>query len=284
MTEVCAVQIDGLAVQYGNRPVLSDVSLRIPAGRWTVILGANGAGKSSLLAAIVGIGPGARAVTFPMASTATKRRSTFIAFVPQKPELPAGMSVAEYVLLGRTAHLGWLRSESDRDRSSAAAAMIRLNVASFADRLLSELSGGEAQRVVLARALCQDAQILVLDEPTTSLDVGRQMAVLELVQELAHTEGLTVVSALHDLTSAARYGDNFVLLGDGGVAAEGQADDIMQPSLLDRHYGATMYRIEGPDGLPVLVPVRSSFAVPTVDESETTASRSAEKVAIDTNG
>ncbi len=279
-----AVQIDDLAIRYGDRTVLSDVSLRIPAGQWTVILGANGAGKSSLLAAIVGIGPGARAVTFPMPSTEAKRRSTFIAFVPQKPELPAGMSVAEYVLLGRTAHLGWLRSESNSDRTSAAAAMTRLNVASFADRLLSELSGGEAQRVVLARALCQDAQILVLDEPTASLDVGRQMAVLELVRELAHTEGLTVVSALHDLTSAARYGDNFVLLGDGEVAAQGVADDIMQPAVLSRHYGATMHRIEGPDGLPVLVPIRSSLAEPTVAETVSQTTRAAEKVAVDTNG
>ncbi len=282
MTIATAVQIDDLAIRYGDRTVLSDVSLQIPAGQWTVILGANGAGKSSLLAAIVGIGPGARAATFPMPSTKAKRRSTFIAFVPQKPELPAGMTVAEYVLLGRTAHLGWLRSESNSDRASAAAAMSRLNVAPFADRLLSELSGGEAQRVVLARALCQDAQILVLDEPTASLDVGRQLAVLELVRELAHTEGLTVVSALHDLTSAARYGDNFVLLGDGGVAAQGPADDIMQPALLSKHYGATMHRIEGPDGLPVLVPIRSSIGVPINGQSAAAANRTAAKVAIDT--
>lgn len=249
-----AVEVQGVSVVYGAATVLDAVSISIPNGEWTAIVGRNGAGKSSLLASIVGTGQGSERVRFPGRSGS---RARFLAFVPQTPVLPPGMTVAEYVLLGRTAHLGWFRNEGRDDRSRARDAMDQLQLLAFAGRLLSELSGGEAQRVVLARALCQDADILILDEPTTSLDLGRQLEVLELVKELAASEHLTVVSAIHDLTAAARYADQVVVLDEGRVAAAGPPDETLQPDLLSRHFGTTLHRLQSPDGYPIIIAMGS---------------------------
>ena len=250
-----AIVLDGLTVRYGETSVVDDVSVEIEAGRWTALLGRNGAGKSSLIAAVVGIGQGSDSVTFP---TETGPRYRFCAYVPQTPVLPPGMTVAEYVLLGRTAHLGWLSSESTEDRHKAASALRQLEMARFADRFLNELSGGESQRVVLARALCQDARILVLDEPTSSLDVGHQLEVLDLVAKLATEKGLTVLSAIHDLTAAARYADDAVILNLGRLSAVGPVEEVLTSDILSRNFGTPMHRMLGPDGSPIIIPLHTS--------------------------
>src|SRR5207248_2598660 len=149
-----------------------------------------------------------------------------IAFVPQNPETPPELTVGEYVLLGRTPHLGYLATEGRRDRQAATRALERLDLLPFAERGLGSLSGGELQRAVLARALAQEAPVLLLDEPTTSLDLGRQQQVLELVDSL-RGDGLTVVSTMHDLTLAGQYADRLVLLDRGMIVAEGEPDAVL---------------------------------------------------------
>lgn len=218
------------------------------------MLGRNGAGKSTLMSAVVGSGKGREAVSFPAHSGP---RARFCAYVPQSPVLPAGMTVAEYVLLGRTAHLGWLASEGPDDRALAHEAMRQMGIDQFAGRFLNELSGGEAQRAVLARALCQDANILVLDEPTSSLDVGHQLEVMDLVASLASDQGLTVLSAVHDLTAAVRYADDALLLDQGRLVASGPAWDVLEADTLTKYFGTPMHRMIGPDGSPVIIPLHT---------------------------
>jgi iron complex transport system ATP-binding protein len=161
------------------------------------------------------------------------------------------MTVAEYVLLGRTPHLSPLAQEGSADRAAAAAVLVRLDLDQLADRELGSLSGGELQRAVIGRALAQAAPILLLDEPTTALDIGHQQQVLELVDRLRQEEGLTVVAAMHDLTLAAQYGDRVVLVDRGRVVAEGSAHDVLTSERVEELYGA---RVRVVDGL--VVPVR----------------------------
>ncbi len=247
-----AVVVQNLTVSYDGTTVVDDVSAVIESDRWTVLLGRNGAGKSTLLRALVGIGKGADAVSFP---GMTGKRATFCAYVPQTPILPPGMTVGEYVLLGRTAHLGWFQSETDSDRDRALDALEQLDLGRFADRFLNELSGGESQRAVIARAICQDAQILVLDEPTSALDVSYQVEVMDLVRSLAKRSGLTIVSSVHDLTTAARYADDALLLDGGSLVASGTTDEVLTDEILSRHFGTPMHRMQAPDGMPVIVPL-----------------------------
>ena len=169
---------------------------------------------------------------------------------------PPDMTVEEYVLLGRTPHLGYLGSPGRRDRARTAAALERLDVARFAARRLARMSGGERQRVVLARALAAEPRVLLLDEPTSMLDVGHQQQVLELVDGLRRDGGLTVLSTLHDLTAAGQYADELVLLHEGRVAATGPAATVLTVSLIEAVYAARVMVSPGPDGRPAVVPVR----------------------------
>jgi len=170
--------------------------------------------------------------------------------------MPPEMTVQEYVLLGRTPYIGYLATERKSDHDAAHAAIVRLELDALAHRKLSSLSGGEAQRAVLARALAQEAPLLLLDEPTTALDVGRQQQVLEIVDELRATEGLTVLSAMHDLTSAGQYADRLALLDRGRLVAEGSAEEVLTRAIISRHYRADVRIVgESESGL-VVVPVR----------------------------
>jgi iron complex transport system ATP-binding protein len=175
--------------------------------------------------------------------------------VPQKPETPAALTVAEYVLLGRTPHIGYLATESRADEQAAAAALDRLALTEFADRPLDSLSGGELQRVVLARAIAQQASILLLDEPTSALDLGHQQQVLELVDDLRQEGDLTVVAAMHDLTLAAQYADRLLLLDHGQVVSDGDAADVLTKQSIESLYGATV-RVINDDGRLFVLPER----------------------------
>jgi iron complex transport system ATP-binding protein len=161
------------------------------------------------------------------------------------------MTVAEYVLLGRSPFVSYAGSESRHDRAVARAAIERLDLVGFADRDLWSLSGGERQRAILARALAQEARVLLLDEPTTALDVGRQQQVLELVDELRVEHGLTVLSAMHDLTLAGHYAGRVVLLAQGRVVAQGDAASVLTVETIAEHYGAVVRVVDG-----AVVPVR----------------------------
>jgi len=251
------IETRDLWVRFGPVAAVRGLSLRAEAGGWTALIGPNGAGKTSALRALAGLAAYEGEVLIDGGDARRLGRravARLMAFVPQKPETPPALTVAEYVLLGRTPHIPYLGGEGRRDREAAAQALRRLELEGFAERQLGSLSGGELQRAVLARALAQEAPVLLLDEPTTALDLGRQQLVLELVDELRQ-DGLTVVTTLHDLTLAGQYAEHVVLLDGGSVVAEGVAAEVLSAQNLAAHYGANVRVIEDEHGVFV-VPVR----------------------------
>jgi cobalamin transport system ATP-binding protein len=251
------IELRSLTVRFDGTEAVSGVSLEVAAEEWLMLIGPNGAGKTSVLRALCGLLPyGGEALLDGRDVRALGRRelARLIAFVPQNPVTPPELTVAEYALLGRTPHLGYLASEGRRDRQAAARALERLDLLPFAERGLGSLSGGELQRAVLARALAQEARVLLLDEPTTSLDLGRQQQVLELVDSLRR-DGLTVVSTMHDLTLAGQYADRLVLLDLGATVAEGEPDEVLSEANLTAYYGATV-RIVSDEGGTFVLPRR----------------------------
>jgi iron complex transport system ATP-binding protein len=220
-----------------------------------MLIGPNGAGKSTLLRAVAGLvrfGGSIAVGGDEVVRLSQRELARRVSFVPQSPLLPPGMRVREYVLLGRTPHVGPFGHESVRDLEATRRALERLDLAPFAERRLATLSGGEQQRAVLARALAQDAPLLLLDEPTTALDLGRQQQALELVAALREQDGLTVVSAMHELTLAAQYADRLLLLSAGELVASGPAEEIVTEALISAHYGASV-RVLADGGAPVAV-------------------------------
>lgn len=251
------IELRGVSVRLGETQALAGVSFAVEAGEWLAVIGPNGAGKTTALRALCGLVPYGGEVLIEgrdAAGLSRRELARLAALVPQIPETPPGLTVAEYVLLGRTPYLGYFGSESTEDRIAAQRALDRLDLRPLRDRFLTSLSGGELQRAVLARALAQDAPILLLDEPTTALDLGRQQQALELVHGLRDA-GLTIVSTMHDLTLAGQYADRLVLLDRGAVVADGPADDVLSATNVSSYYGARVRVLRDEDGLFVL-PVR----------------------------
>jgi iron complex transport system ATP-binding protein len=256
------IAVEDLRVELGGRPILRGASLTVESGEWVTVIGPNGAGKSTLLKAVCGLLPyeGAIHLNGSVAERLRRRdRARLVAMVPQKPQIPPGMAVQDYVLLGRTPYLSSLGRESQRDLDAVADVLDSLHLESFADRSLDTLSGGEAQRVFLARALAQGGNLLLLDEPTSALDIGHQQEVLDLVDRLRLDRGLTVLASMHDLSVAGEYADRLVLLADGLVAASGAPRDVLTEKMLSEHYGARVRVIDGQHG-PLIVPVREPGA------------------------
>jgi iron complex transport system ATP-binding protein len=255
-----ALVLDEVDVTYDGRRALTAFSDRIGSGEWVGVIGPNGAGKSSLLKAIAGLVPSAGRIAVggeALADLEPRRRAQLIAYVAQDPLIPDDMSVFEYVLLGRTPYVGYFGSESAHDRRVAASVIDRLRLGEFAQRLLGSLSGGERQRVVIARALAQEAPILLLDEPTSALDIGHQQQALELVAELREHGGLTVISAMHDLTLAGIYTDRLVMLDAGRIVAAGSASDVLTAERLGEVFHVCVsVEIDPDDGAVVVVPRR----------------------------
>jgi iron complex transport system ATP-binding protein len=247
-----------LTVELGGATVLDDVSLEVARGEWVAVVGPNGAGKSTFLRAVIALVPSRGEIELagrPLARLDRRARARQVAFVAQSPAVPPGMTVAEYVLLGRTPHLRPLGVESADDLAVADEVLRRLELRHVAQRGIDTLSGGEQQRVRIARALAQDAPLLLLDEPTTALDVGHQQEVLELVDELRRDRDLTVVTTLHDLTLAAQYADRLVLLDRGRAVAAGSPESVLTEDNLARFSGARVRVVRDGDAI-VIVPVR----------------------------
>jgi iron complex transport system ATP-binding protein len=237
------IDLRGVTVALGGRPVVDGVDAAVAEGEWLALIGPNGAGKTTLLRAVAGLVPFTGSIEIggrPIEELRRSELSRLVAVVPQEPSTPPWMTVAEYVLLGRTPHLGPLAKEGRRDREAAARALARLDLVGYEERRLGTLSGGEKQRVVVARALAQEAQIILLDEPTAALDIGHQQQALELLDLLRGESGLTLVAAMHDLTLAAQYADRMVLLDAGKVAADGVPRDVLTETLIAGHYGASI--------------------------------------------
>jgi iron complex transport system ATP-binding protein len=256
------IALENVSVRLGGASVVDGVSLTVPDRGWTTLIGANGAGKTSLLRAVAGLVAHTGSIALDGRESSRLRapeRGRMVAVVPQSPLLPADMTVTEYVLLGRTPHLGYLGRAGRRDMQAVDVAIGRLALRPLAPRRLDELSGGERQRAVLARAIAQEAPILLLDEPTTALDVGRQQEVLELVAELRAERGFVVLAAMHDLTLAGQYAESLVLLDAGRVAAEGPASEVLTEELIARHYRARV-RVERIGETPVVLPAPREVA------------------------
>jgi iron complex transport system ATP-binding protein len=260
---VTAVELLGVSVDLDGRPVLRDLDLAVPVGARLGLIGPNGAGKTTLLRAVAGLVPHRgelRVGDAPPGGLSRRELARRVALVPQIPAVPAGITVADYVLLGRTPYIPYLGTETRRDLAIVGQVLDHLDLAAFAGRRLESLSGGERQRAVLARALAQQAPVLLLDEPTTGLDVGHQQQVLELVETLRRDLDLTVVSAMHDLTLAGQFADQLVLLDGGRVAAAGPPREVLTERVIARHYHASVRVLEDPGGGIVVVPVRQGAA------------------------
>ena len=238
---------------------LHDVDLDVAAGEWVAIVGPNGAGKSTLLRALAGTVPIGGVVALGdqgLHELATRERARRIAMVAQHPVVPEAMLSLAYVLLGRTPHLGFWEMEKAADLRIARSALASLDADELGERPMGSLSGGERQRVVMARAIAQQPEVLLLDEPTTSLDIGHQQQMLELVDRLRANKHLAVVSALHDLTLAAQYSDRLVMVDGGTVVAEGTAEEVLTAERLRRFSGASVTVIRDPVGGLIVVPTR----------------------------
>jgi len=254
------IELNSVTVRLGGRPVVDSVDLDVGEGEWVAVIGPNGAGKTTLLRAVAGLVPFTGSILLdgrPAGELKRSEISRLLAVVPQEPSTPPWMTVGEYVLMGRTPHLGPLAREGARDREAAGQALARLDLLGYEERRLGTLSGGEKQRVVVARALAQEARIVLLDEPTASLDIGHQQQALELLDLLREESGLTLVAAMHDLTLAAQYADRMVLLDAGRIVAEGAPAEVLTEALIASHYGASIDVIPA-GGRVAVIPRRSA--------------------------
>jgi cobalamin transport system ATP-binding protein len=256
-----ALVLRGVSARYGDRVVVADVDVSLPAGSWLAIIGPNGAGKSSLLKSIVGIVSHDGEILVdgvPTSALSNRERARAIAYAPQTPQLPDRLTVTDYVLLGRTPHLATLARERPSDLAVVSQVLARLDLGTMASRALHTLSGGERQRTVLARVLAQESNLLLLDEPTTGLDIGHAQALLDLIDRLRHEQGATVVSTLHDLTLSAQYASQLLLLDRGEVVATGTPAEVLTRPTIERHYDARVEVLTTEQGHLVVTPTRES--------------------------
>ncbi len=248
-----------LTLAYEDRTVVHGLDLAVPDGRVTVIVGPNACGKSTTLRALGRLlGPKAGAVLLDGAELAkipTRKIAQSIGLLPQTPVAPEAITVADLVARGRQPHQHWWQQWSDGDERAVTDAMARTGVTELAERPVDTLSGGQRQRVWIAMALAQETDLLLLDEPTTYLDISHQVEVLDLVRRLNHDRGRTVVAVLHDLNQAARYADHLIAMKEGRIVAEGHPTEIVTAHLVREVFGLTSVVIPDPvTGSPLVIP------------------------------
>jgi len=228
------LSVRSIAVNYGEKEILHDISLNVEAGEVVSLIGPNGAGKTTMIRAISGVLPlqsgSVQVVGNEMSALSIAQRARLLAVVPQARKLPPAYTVQHAVLMGRTPYLGWLGNPSKNDY----------------DRLVEELSGGEQQLVLVARALAQDAPVILLDEPTAHLDLRHQATILDLIRSLARERGLAVLMSLHDLNLVSLYSDRIALLGEGKIHAFGTPKDVISPQILSDVYQVPLSVIPHP--------------------------------------
>ncbi|WP_036717763.1 ABC transporter ATP-binding protein [Paenibacillus sp. JCM 10914] len=244
---------------YENKTVIQDVSLEIPSHKISVIIGANGCGKSTLLKTMARlIKPDSGQVTLdgkPIGKLPPKPLARVLGLLPQSPIVPEGISVADLVGRGRFPHQSWMSSWSKKDEEAVAEAMDIMNITEFANHNIDELSGGQRQRVWIAMALAQQTDILLLDEPTTFLDITYQIEILDLLTDLNRKHGTTIVMVLHDINLSARYADHIIALYEGKLVAEGAPSSVITSSLIQDIFGLHCAVIEDPvSGCPHVIP------------------------------
>ncbi|MFC9611713.1 ABC transporter ATP-binding protein [Streptomyces sp. NPDC056938] len=248
-----------LTLAYEDRTVVHDLDLAVPDGRVTVIVGPNACGKSTTLRALGRLlKPRSGSVLLDgeaLTRLPTKKIAQQIGLLPQTPVAPEAITVADLVARGRQPHQHWWQQWSDADERAVTEAMERTDVAALADRSVDELSGGQRQRVWIAMALAQETELLLLDEPTTYLDIAHQVEVLDLVRQLNHGKDRTVVLVLHDLNQAARYADHLVAMKSGRIVAEGPPAEVVTADLVREVFGLDCVVVPDPvTGSPLIVP------------------------------
>jgi ABC-type cobalamin/Fe3+-siderophores transport system ATPase subunit len=272
------IAVKSLSVSLGNREILKNISFDLPAGKVLGIIGPNGAGKTTLLRALGGILPLSAGSILIAGHSVPKltyaERARLIAVVPQARRLPENFTGREMVLIGRTPHINWLGKITRQDEDAAQVAMERTDTLEFADRRIGDLSGGEQQRLLVARALAQAAPVLMLDEPTTHLDLQYQYSILDKIRlltqhgdlpdaghpDIAHPNGhklyrQTVILTMHDLNLVSRYADLVGLLEDGELTAFGPPAEVLTGEHLSRAFKIPLKVLAGEDG-PLIVPGR----------------------------
>jgi iron complex transport system ATP-binding protein len=250
----------GLSLGYDDTTIVDSLDLAIEPGRVTVIVGANASGKSTLLRGIARLlKPEKGEVVLDganIASMSSKKVATVVGLLPQQPIAPDGITVSDLVGRGRYPHQGWFRQWTSTDDTIVADALAATDTLALAERRLEELSGGQRQRVWIAMALAQDPDILLLDEPTTFLDVTHQIEVLDLLLELNRERNTTVVMVLHDLNLAARYADRLVVMSKGQIIATGEPADTLTEAVVRDAFGLEARIVADPVcGSPMVVPI-----------------------------
>jgi len=253
------LKIDSLTVAYGDRLVLEDVSLDVSPGEVLALIGPNGAGKSTLIRAASGVLP----VKFghvnvngmDMAGMTHSQRAKILAVVPQARQLGGAFSVWQAVMMGRTPYLNWLGQEGEADKAAVHLALEQTCLDTFAERQIAKLSGGEQQRVLLARALAQNTPVMLLDEPTNHLDLQHQTNLLSLVSRLAKEKQLAVLMALHDLNLVSFYADKVALLVSGKLKALGTPAEVIRAEYISAAYRTPVEVVPHPvTGAPIIFP------------------------------
>ena len=253
------LSIEHVTVGYDGRAVLQDVSMRMGRGQVVALVGPNGAGKSTLIRAISGVVQlqhgDVRINGALLSRLSAMERARYLSVVPQARSLPPAFTVYETVLMGRTPHLGWLGRAGPRDRELVEYALEHTQMRALADRHVGELSGGEQQRVLLARALAQDTPVMLLDEPTTHLDLQHRENLIQLIRDLALNKSLAVLMVLHDLNLAGLYADRVALLVEGRLIATGLPTEVLTEERLSKVYGIPVHVIPHPEyGSPLVLP------------------------------
>ena len=266
MTHNHRLETRELSAGYEKRVILEDVSLTIPAGKITAIVGGNASGKSTLLRTLARIlQPKAGNVLLDGNSVhhmPSRKLAQVMGLLPQSPIAPEGITVADLVGRGRHPHQGVFSRWSWEDDRAVASALEATGTEELAERALDTLSGGQRQRVWIAMALAQETDLLLLDEPTTFLDVARQIEVLDLLVDLNTAQGTTVVMVLHDLNLAARYADHLIAVGSGGIRAEGSPQQVLTEELVQTVFGLPCRIVTDPvSHTPVMVPIGRHKAV-----------------------
>jgi iron complex transport system ATP-binding protein len=272
MDETHSLRGEHLTLAYDRLQVAEDLSIEIPAGKITIIIGANGCGKSTLLRALARLLKPKGGTVYldgkDIQRTPTREVAARLGILPQAPIAPDGIKVVDLVARGRYPHQKWFRQWSDEDEQAVAEAMLATGILDLADRPVDELSGGQRQCAWIAMSLAQGTDILLLDEPTTYLDLAHEVEVLDLLVELNARYGRTIVVVLHQLDQACRYAQHLIAMCQGAIIAQGSPAEIVTTGLVQHVFGLRCQIMPDPlSGTPMVVPIGRRAPVPTTTEA-----------------
>ncbi|MFP4650705.1 MAG: ABC transporter ATP-binding protein [Desulfobacterales bacterium] len=259
-----AVKAEEISAGYGQEPVVRQVSFSVKSGECFIIIGPNGSGKTTLMKIIAGLHRTDSGNIFiagrPLSSCRRSDLARKMAFVPQQVPMDFPFMVRDVVLFGRSPHLGTFGLESEKDRTISDQAMEFTGVDHLADRRIDQLSGGERQRVFIARAICQEPQIMLLDEPTAALDISHQLRVMDLMEKMKSEKRITVIMVSHDVNLAAMYADTLLLINRGRIVESGSPASVLTYKTLEEAYGCPLLVDESPLGsMPRVTPVPGRY-------------------------